>query len=210
MVGEREAKRYVYCSGPLFCPEEVAAMAEIAGALEEKGFGTFLPQRDGVEAFVMNSVNSRLASSFFLRPITRFVNKAVFAVDIYQIVERCDCLVFNMNGRVPDEGGLVETAVAFACGKPVVIYRSDIRSTLGGYDNPMLHGVSRAFPVAYETGCIPDLVAGVIEDLKQCPRAEYSGDNVPPRVRRVVDFGRRVCGVLAIIQPLKPGNTLIE
>ena len=118
--------RTVYCSGALFCPEEVQAMEEIASTLEGAGYSTYLPHLDGVEAFVLNAVNDPLANLLIFRPITRFVSRATFALDIFQILD-CDYFVFNMNGRVPDEGGVVETGVAFAAGKPVVIYRNDAR-----------------------------------------------------------------------------------
>ncbi|MBU4174995.1 MAG: nucleoside 2-deoxyribosyltransferase [Actinobacteria bacterium] len=200
-------KRRAYCSGPLFCPEEVAVMSDIASVLEENGFETFLPQRDGVEAFVMNAVNSRLANSIVLSPVTRLINKAIFAVDIYQVVERCDCLVFNMNGRVPDEGGVVEAAVAFAFGKPVVIYRSK-RPDTGGSDGPMLHGAFSAFPVADEIEKIPGLLVGEMRDAE--PGRIPDGGGIPPRVRKTVAFGGSVCRLLEYIQFLKPKNKLVS
>lgn len=200
-------KRRAYCSGPLFCPEEVAVMSDIASVLEENGFETFLPQRDGVEAFVMNVVNSGMASSRALSPITRLINKAVFAVDIYQIVERCDCLVFNMNGRIPDEGGVVETAVAFASGKPVVIYMSELPDTCGS-DGPMLYGAFSAFPVADEIEKIPGLLVGEVRDAE--PGRIQDGGGIPPRVRKTMAFGRSVCRLLEYIQFLKPKNKLVS
>lgn len=201
-------KRRAYCSGPLFCPEEVAEMSGIATVLEENGFDTYLPQRDGVEAFVMNAVNSGMASSRVLSPVTRLINKAVFAVDIYQIVERCDCLVFNMNGRVPDEGGVVEAAVAFTLGKPVVIYASARQGTAGGCDNPAHYGVWSVFPVADEIEKIPGLAYLALEEAGGQGHAHRSGAGIPPGIRRNVRFGRWVCGLLKRIQFMKPENDL--
>ena len=43
----------IYCSGPLFCPEEQGGMAALARVLEDAGYGTFLPQRDGLEAYLL-------------------------------------------------------------------------------------------------------------------------------------------------------------
>lgn len=39
----------IYCAGPLFNDKEKEEMTEIAVALEESGFGVFLPHRDGFE-----------------------------------------------------------------------------------------------------------------------------------------------------------------
>ena len=38
----------IYCAGPLFNPKEQEEMQEIAHVLEQKGFTTFLAQRDGL------------------------------------------------------------------------------------------------------------------------------------------------------------------
>ena len=50
MSADRSLK--VYCSGPLFSPEEVGAMQAIADQLEKKGMSTFLPHRDGLESWL--------------------------------------------------------------------------------------------------------------------------------------------------------------
>ena len=47
----------IYCSGPLFCAEEVGGMSAIAKVLEDAGFQTFLPHRDGMEAYIMRFGN---------------------------------------------------------------------------------------------------------------------------------------------------------
>jgi len=147
--------KLVYCSGPLFCPEEIAGMTAIARVLEGAGYGTFLPHRDGVERLVMGLVNSPVNVDI-LGSRDR-VDRAIFALDVFQIVERCDCLVFNMNGRVPDEGGAAEAGIAFAAGKPVVLYKSDRRSSLKGRDNSMLRGLSGMAPVT-DIGKLPAAV----------------------------------------------------
>ncbi len=73
-----DGKGIVYCSGPLFSPEEVIAMGKIASVLEAAGFNTFLPHRDGVEAFVMNQVNSPFSNAYVFKPIKKIINKAIF------------------------------------------------------------------------------------------------------------------------------------
>lgn len=191
----------VYCSGALFCPEELAVMQTIAQTLEEANCQTFLPQRDGVEAFVMNQVDAPLSNAWILKPIQTLVNKSVFALDIYQIVERCDGFVFNMNGRVPDEGGVVETAVAYATGKPLVIYGNDQRSLAYGRPNPMI--VSAAQAVVTDIRQIPAALAG-------CTPAPPGPIPLPPQVRRDVRFGHRVWKLLRPIRPLAPANALIS
>jgi nucleoside 2-deoxyribosyltransferase len=197
-------KPRVYCSGPLFCPEETGAMTEIAGALEGWGFSTFLPHRDGMEAFVMHQVNSAFANALIFRPFKKFINKSIFALDIYQIIEQCGGFVFNMNGRAPDEGGVVETAVAFAAGKPIVIFKSDRRSFFQGGDNPMLRGIMDIYPTIASVGEIHGALAASAQKAGAAGGGAYRAGNLPPRVENTIKFGRTVWNILRKIQFLKP------
>ena len=187
-----ESRKLVYCSGPLFCPEEIAGMTAIAETLEEAGYGTFLPHRDGLEPFVMKAVNDPRVTNKMFRHINRFVSKAIFALDIYQIVERCDSLVLNMNGRVPDEGGVVETAVAFTAGKPLVLYKNDHRTKFNGNDNSMLIGLSYTFSTVSHIKKIPEEIEKVTARVEASGGSPYKEKNVPQNMRKVVSFGRNV------------------
>jgi len=129
-------KNRIYCSGPLFCAEEVGGMNVIAKVLEDAGFQTFLPHRDGLEAYVMRFGNSSLLST--ISAIRTSVDYAIFSLDVYELMERCGAVVCNLNGRVPDEGMIVEGALAYAAGKPLVLFKDDARAPFGGYDNSML------------------------------------------------------------------------
>lgn len=188
-----------YCSGPLFCPAEVRAMEIVARSLEREGYQTFLPHRDGLEAYVMGYTDSRLVNSMVPVFIANFISRAIFALDVYQIVDRCDCLVFNMNGRIPDEGGTVETAIAFATGKPVVIYKSDSRSLSSGLDCPMLLGTSALSVRVGEADEIPRAVRGAVRRLE-----EFGGQELrlPTALQKVVDSGRRIWKVMQAVRLL--------
>ncbi|MFH1149379.1 MAG: nucleoside 2-deoxyribosyltransferase [Actinomycetota bacterium] len=197
----------VYCSGALFCPEEVTAMEEIAGALEGAGYSTYLPHRDGVEAFALNAVNQPLANLLIFRPVVRFMSKATFALDVFQILA-CDYFVFNMNGSVPDEGGVVETGVAFAAGKPVVIYRNDTRAMPGRNASPVLMGASATFETVDSVEGIPAALESLGERPRPLGENPFGADCAPPHLRRVARFGRRVHGVLRMVSFLKPKNMM--
>ena len=49
-------------------------------------------------------------------------------------------LIFIMDGRVPDEGACVEIGIAFALGIDCIGIKTDSRSFISGYDNPMITG----------------------------------------------------------------------
>jgi nucleoside 2-deoxyribosyltransferase len=129
-------KNRIYCSGPLFCAEEVGGMNAIAKVLEDAGFQTFLPHREGLEAYIMRFGNSSFPST--ISAIRTRIDYAIFSLDVYELIERCGAVVCNLNGRVPDEGMIVEAALAYAAGKPLVFFKDDARAPFGGYDNSML------------------------------------------------------------------------
>ena len=148
----------VYCAGPLFNSLEQAEMNAISIELEKQGMSTFLPQRDGLELskiidYIVDIVNSPDIAS-------RILETAIFSLDTFHLLN-CDALVLNINGRVPDEGAMVEAGIAWAIGKPVVIYKNDSRTLLNGIDNPMILGLSN-FEVISEIQKIPEKVKCLI------------------------------------------------
>ena len=129
----------IYCAGPLFNPKEREEMQEIASILEDNGYSVFLPHRDGLEfALLFPGLLQRSVPPQQARDI---LNKAIFSLDVFQITNSHG-LVLNMNGRVPDEGAMVEAGIAWACNKILVIFRSDNRSLIEGNCNPMILGLS--------------------------------------------------------------------
>ena len=71
-----------------------------------------------------------------------WVTRTVAALDIFQVIEGCQCTVFNIDGRVPDEGSLVEATLAWYAGHPVVPYKTTSISEFGGNNNPMIGVIS--------------------------------------------------------------------
>ncbi|MBN2532398.1 MAG: nucleoside 2-deoxyribosyltransferase [Spirochaetales bacterium] len=129
----------IYCAGPLFNDKEKEEMKEIATVLERNGYHVFLPQRDGFEFVNLFPAFTQLGISE--DTARRILNKAIFSLDVFQVVY-CQGLVLNMNGRVPDEGAMVEAGIAWSCGKQIVIYKNDARTLLNGNDNPLILGLS--------------------------------------------------------------------
>jgi nucleoside 2-deoxyribosyltransferase len=132
-------KHTVYCAGPIFNAKEREEMAELAAALENAGFGTFLPQKDGLELTVC--VKALTQRGMNHKKAAQMVGKAIFALDVYQVVKGCQGILVNLNGRVPDEGAVSEAAIAWSAGKAVVGYKADGRSVFLGGDNPLVAGL---------------------------------------------------------------------
>lgn len=129
----------IYCAGPLFNPSERKEMELLAGALRKADYSVFLPQEDGLEfaklfpAFLNKGVEAQEAQ--------QLLNQAIFALDVFQVKDS-NGLVLNMNGRVPDEGAMVEAGIAWSFSKPIVILNSDDRSLLQGNHNPLVLGLA--------------------------------------------------------------------
>jgi nucleoside 2-deoxyribosyltransferase len=132
-------KNKIYCAGPLFNKKEHEEMLEIAQALEQSGFSVFLPYRDGI---LLAEFGKEFKNAGFSEQKTNdILLRAIFCLDVYHVLDS-EGLLLNMNGRVPDEGALIEAGMAWDAGKTVVIYKTDIRTLVDGKDNPMILGLS--------------------------------------------------------------------
>ena len=130
----------VYCAGPLFCQSERDEMTTIADLLVAHGYRVYLPHRDGMEFRLIHEI---LTDRGWDAPdAAQFLHAAIFALDVYQLAVECDCMVWNLNGRVPDEGAVSEAAMAWTLGKPLVAYKDDVRSLIAGRVNPLLVGMT--------------------------------------------------------------------
>ncbi len=187
-----------YCAGPLFNAKEQEEMAQLAKRLEAAGYMTFLPQRDGLEltkcvdALVDLGVSSEQASSL--------VEEAIFSLDVYQVLQNCDVLVANLNGRVPDEGTVAEAAMAWARGKTVIGYKADARSAFAGQDNPLVTGLF-GFNVCSTFEDVVDAVA-------QALHAKKTG--VKQAERREAEMGEHIALGAAIWQVLQNGRRITD
>lgn len=181
----------VYCSGPMFSVGDKGEQQAISDALTAAGFSTYLPQRDGIEVGrVMQLVNHPLLKGVIADKIMLEVRKWVFALDMYQLLDRCQALVFNLDGRTPDDGSVVETAAAFTAGKPIVIYKSSPITMLAGADNPMVEGLSGSWTYVEQ---VTDVAAEVKTVVAAAKPYTYTA---PPDVEALIAEGKEVWTVL--------------
>lgn len=135
----REDKPTVYLAGAMFNEGEQYVNALMATALEEAGFKTFLPQRDGFEFGKLKSGVIELG--FTDEQASEILSRIIFAFDVYQVIHT-DVTVYNNEGRTPDEGAVSECGISWAVGKLPVFYSTDMRSLIGGANNPLTTGLS--------------------------------------------------------------------
>jgi nucleoside 2-deoxyribosyltransferase len=135
----QQVAKKIYCAGPLFTAKEKEEMGQIARLLEKSGFRVFLPHRDGIQ--FASLLDSFIANGVPRPKAVEILNKAIFYLDVFQVLDS-DGLILNMNGRVPDEGAIVEAGIAWQAGKTIVIYKDDARSLVDGNDNPLIMGLT--------------------------------------------------------------------
>ena len=158
-------------------------MTEIAARLCESGFEVYLPHRDGMEfRHVLNELTAR---GWPAATAGRFLHAAIFALDVYQLVVECGSMVWNLNGRVPDEGAVSEAAMAWMLGKPLVAYKDDVRTKITGRDNPLLAGLVD-FEMLVDKAHI---VMALERAVEACHSSPLGLSILPPSVQRAVGQG---------------------
>ena len=179
----------VYCAGPLFNEKEREEMGEIARLLEEAGYDTFLPHRDGLE--LSKCVQEPKQSGVDPETAGRLMSWAIFSLDVYQVLNECQAVVANLNGRVPDEGAVSEAAMAWARGRVVVGYKADTRTVHGGQDNPLVAGLFQ-FNVCQNVNDIPKAVRHALGNGSNGPRRSTSA----PEITACESLGREIWAAL--------------
>jgi len=185
---------HVYCAGPLFNEAERREMNDVARVLEAAGHTTFLPHRDGLELAQLLPELQQIAET--PAAAETILQRAIFSLDVFQLLTRADAVVANLNGRVPDEGTVIEAALAWLAGKAVVLYKNDARTVLHGADHPML---------------LPLGDVRVVRDVDELPRivGQALDAERKDRVPNVLEAGQRIAEAC---QPSRRGlaSTLLK
>ena len=118
----------VYFAAPMFAQSEKEYNLKLVHILEEYGYEVFLPQRDGIEAALLEGKTQEE------------LVEIVFAKDLTEI-QKADVIFFLVDGRVPDEGACVELGIGYALGKRCYGFMTDTRSLERVLDlNPIISG----------------------------------------------------------------------
>ncbi|NCA66574.1 MAG: hypothetical protein EOM87_00770 [Clostridia bacterium] len=193
----------VYCSGPLFSPDEHREMLAIAQTFEQRGIGAYLPQRDGAEPYVLGSMAGPLAGALITRPFVNKINKIVFAVDVKELLE-CDYFICNLNGRYYDEGAMVEAGMAFAAGKPVTFFLNDQRGIFGSVIHTVLNAISAKPQCAADT----ETLFLHMSSAAKAYSVDKNTKRIAPNAEKIAAMGARY---YRIISRLKcPRNKMLE
>lgn len=161
-------------------------MTQIADAMNEVGFDVYLPHRDGMEFRLILEV--LVERGWSQTTAAAFLHAAIFALDVYQVAIDCDAMVWNLNGRVPDEGAVSEASMAWTLGKPLVAFKEDVRTMIAGRDNPLLVGL-----VEFETvSRLEELGETVARAIANHTDEPLPVERMPSRLRQAVLDGRQL------------------
>jgi nucleoside 2-deoxyribosyltransferase len=198
------AEHRIYCAGPLFNPSERAEMEMLAETLELAGFKTFLPHRDG---FLFGAtVPDLVRAGYPLHAAQWMARQAIFALDVCQVLLSCDGTVVNLNGRVPDEGAVVEGTMAWTAGKAVVLFKDDARSKIDGLDNPLVAGLG-GFRLVHRSEDLPPAIARA---LREHPPEPLRVESLPATTRQAIERGQRLIEEFRTEDPARLIQTIIE
>ncbi len=121
----------IYLAGPLFCEAELRYNRNLKEHLAGCGFDLILPQDGSADLNLPGLMSSDRAVPTAAEVCRRDL----------ELLDSCDALLINLDGRVPDEGACVELGYAYAEGKPVFGIKTDVRTAEYGIDNMMIVGV---------------------------------------------------------------------
>ncbi|MBP7737662.1 MAG: hypothetical protein KA369_16895 [Spirochaetes bacterium] len=172
------SKDNIYCTAPSFSPEDRWHLASLDSILTGHGFAAYVPSRDGIDNLIISCAGRDRGDRMKLA-------RSAFALNAFHLVARSRCVIFIMNGRVPDEGGTVTSAIAAMVGIPVILLKEDHRSVFHGNDNSMITGLSDLTKKARKTNDVIDL----LERRLSGPAYIHGRGTLPADLERAVRLG---------------------
>ena len=160
-------------------------MTAIADLLTETGYSVYLPHRDGMEFRLVLEI--LVERNWDTPTAAQFLHEAIFSLDVYQLVVECEAMVWNLNGRTPDEGAVSEAAMTWMLGKPLIAYQDDVRSLIQGRMNPLLVGMVN-FESVDQIELIPNALSVSIMNHELRPAVSLTA--LPVKVQKAVQAGQ--------------------
>jgi nucleoside 2-deoxyribosyltransferase len=186
------AAQLIFVAGPMFTDFERDEQQALTDLLEAAGYQVYVAHRDGFEMLRLIEVMEDPAlQSDLLYMASLMVQKIGWCLEIAKIHE-CDGLLLNMNGRVPDEGAVMEASMAFTAGKAIVNYKDSSVTMWGIFDNPMVAALDGTWqPVRSRDQIVAAMQAALAAAPAASTVAPYQ--YAPPQyLQEVIDLGHFV------------------
>lgn len=143
----------VYFCGSFYTPEEQNKMDYLANLIPSS-FILDLPHKNSLELIYLQLLNYNIIK--YESEDSILYENYIYYFQLYNIFKYSDILIYNMNGRVPDMGALLQTSLFYSSGKPLIIYKNDHRSKIFGIDNSMITGLTQNFKIINDIKKIPE------------------------------------------------------
>jgi len=114
----------IYPAAALFSGRETAFNSHLVEGLENAGYKTNFPQRDGYE---FGNLSKILSKNMEETKVDTAVQNIIYFLDMGVFLANSDVVLANLDEPL-DEGVVVETAYAKMMGKFVIGLRTDVRS----------------------------------------------------------------------------------
>jgi nucleoside 2-deoxyribosyltransferase len=204
---EPQKKLKIYMAAGLFNARENHFNLVMTKKMEEKGYLTILPLREGFEDKYFESA----AKEYMTRDeIIKSERELVYLRDIGIFIPESDIVLANLDEPL-DDGVIVEMTYAHFFGKPVIGYRTDIRNTFSGTDG--ISGIHSFVAMQCDyliTEYLPgssderlnmaiNMLAGKIDDVIQ-KKLSHKNSTLPnyalvnPQVASIVSVAKLVIG----------------
>ncbi|MEA3230124.1 MAG: hypothetical protein U9P44_04360 [archaeon] len=128
-----QEKIMIYPAAALFNGRETYFNSQLTEGLENLGYGTNLPQRDGFE---FGNLTSALSDQLPDGQIGSAVQNIIYFLDMGVFVAQSDVVLSNLDEPL-DEGVVVEASYAKMIGKFTIGFRTDIRSPYGSAEDAL-------------------------------------------------------------------------
>ena len=125
-VRDKQKRIKIYMAAGLFNGAQTRFNSDLARRLE-KNYEIVLPQRDGFE---FGSLTAALEGKLPAQDVRPAVDDIIYSLDMGRFIPSSDVVVANLDEPI-DEGLAVEITHARLLGKPVIGFRTDIRSPYG-------------------------------------------------------------------------------
>jgi nucleoside 2-deoxyribosyltransferase len=188
-----EDHKKIFVAGPMFSRADQDGQRALDGVLQAAGYKTYLAQRDGLEMTkLINTMLNPSLQSEELYLASLMVQRIGWCLEVFEIVgcgedPGCDALVLNMNGRVPDEGAVMEASIAYAAGKPVVNYKDSSITMWGLFDNPMVASLDEVWAPVRHLDQLPTAVDEALAAAGNRPAYRYAA---PPALAEAACLGQ--------------------
>jgi len=144
----KETRPRAYYAAGLFNDGERWFNLKVKSMLDDLGYQTWFPQEDA--GFIEDYIDQGMTLDE--------ARHHIFEQNL-EAVRHSDVLIFNLDGRVPDEGACIEAGVAFGWDKRLIGLQTDFRAVEPGGNNLMIDGVLK-YEIAKSVDELRDMLGG--------------------------------------------------